>query len=405
VVVAEADCDATRTPIVFVHGTYGSGDNIANVALLLMSNGFCASRFFAIEYNSLGDQPATNGQLDAFIDKVRTDTGADKVVLMGHSQGTTHSRTYLADPQHAAKVSHYVHLAGGPLEVPTEPPTLCVASNADATATGLCPTMAAESLVFEDHDHFAVASSDETFVGIYKFLQGEDPTYTEIQCGSESITLEAVVESFADNAVPVGATVEIYEFAEEPRERAAPVETFTVGQDGAIGPWQAKRLQQYEFKAIDGQGQVIGRQYITSLKRDNRLIRFLVPSENVVVAPVTNNIVRGEGHSAVIARSYKGAFRSDLGDSLKVNDAEVLFEGIANSTSATVGLFMFDDNTNQASDGGSLPNYSALPFIRGTDVFMSASSPGFVKVDYNGSVMNVPNWPSGSEGPMIVIFP
>jgi hypothetical protein len=42
---------------VFVHGTYGSGDNIGNVALLFGSNGYCQDRFVAVEYNSLGGSP------------------------------------------------------------------------------------------------------------------------------------------------------------------------------------------------------------------------------------------------------------------------------------------------------------------------------------------------------------
>ena len=49
VVVKDADCDKSRRPIVFVHGTYGSGDNIAHVANLFGSNGFCPDRFVAIE--------------------------------------------------------------------------------------------------------------------------------------------------------------------------------------------------------------------------------------------------------------------------------------------------------------------------------------------------------------------
>jgi pimeloyl-ACP methyl ester carboxylesterase len=413
VVVAEADCDTSRRPLVFVHGLYGSGDNIANVALLLTSNGYCADRFFAIDYESLNsaDQPGSNGDLDAFIDDVLARTKADKVDLMGHSNGTINSRNYLLEggtgtviAAHAAKVAHYVHLAGGPLTVPTDPPTLCVASNADATATGLCPPESAESVVFEHHDHFAVASSDDSFVAIYKFLRGEDPKYTTIQCGEKSITLEAKVESFADNVVPVGSTMEIYELGGDPRKRGAPVETLTVGADGVVGPWQAKRLQQYEFRGFDPQGKIVGHQYLSPLKRTNRWIRFLTPSQGIG-AIATNPIVSGEGHSVVIARSYKGAFRKDLGHSLKVNGAEVLEDSFSNATTATVGLFMFDDNQNGASDGGSLASYEGLPFIRGTDVFMDASKPAFIELDYNGTVMKIPNWPSASEGPTLVVFP
>src|SRR5690242_8339852 len=60
VVVKDADCDKSQRPFVFVHGTYGSGDNFAHVASLLTSNGFCADRIVAVEYNSLGDNPGAN---------------------------------------------------------------------------------------------------------------------------------------------------------------------------------------------------------------------------------------------------------------------------------------------------------------------------------------------------------
>lgn len=70
VVVADADCDKSQRPFVFVHGTFGSGDNFAHVAALLGSNGFCQDRIVAVEYNSLGDQPGSNGAIDAAIDKV-----------------------------------------------------------------------------------------------------------------------------------------------------------------------------------------------------------------------------------------------------------------------------------------------------------------------------------------------
>src|SRR5262245_35202369 len=57
VVVSALDCDKTQRPIVFIHGTYGSGDNIAHVASLFGSNGFCQDRFLAVDYDSLGGNP------------------------------------------------------------------------------------------------------------------------------------------------------------------------------------------------------------------------------------------------------------------------------------------------------------------------------------------------------------
>ena len=130
VVVDDADCDDTQLPFVFVHGTYGSGDNIANVAMLFGSNGYCQDRFVAVEYNSLGDSPVSNGTLDAFIDKVLEDTGAKQVVLAGHSQGTGHCVDYLGDAAHAAKVAKYINYSGVGM-VPNNVPTLSLSSMND----------------------------------------------------------------------------------------------------------------------------------------------------------------------------------------------------------------------------------------------------------------------------------
>src|SRR5262249_23216878 len=112
VVVKDEDCDKTQRPFVFVHGTYGSGDNFAHVAALLGSNGFCQDRIIAVEYNSLGDKPGENGSIDGAIDAILQQTGATQVDLAGHSQGTAHCKVYLGDPAHAAKVAHYINFSG-----------------------------------------------------------------------------------------------------------------------------------------------------------------------------------------------------------------------------------------------------------------------------------------------------
>ena len=390
VVVKDADCDNTHRPIVFVHGTYGSGDNIAHVAQLFGSNGYCQDRFVAIEYNSLPtvpdeEKPALDGRLDAFIDEVLARTGADQVELMGHSQGTKHAVTYLSVPEQAAKVAHYVHLAGGPVAA-LPVPTLCLASQADQIATGLCPPEAEQSVVFETQDHFAVAASTDAFVAIWKYLRGEDPTYTTVQCGEETVTVEGFAESFADN-VPATGKLEIREVT-EPRGTPPPaVALDSTDATGHFGPLQLKRNVAYEFKGFDTQGNVIGYQYFTPFKRSNRLVRLLTPSANPLVAAAsTDNIVRGPNHVAVVARWTGGAFRQDLGASLKVAGTEVLTDDNSGATAlagslrgGVVGFFMYDANTNGVTDLGLA---ASGPFIAFTDVFMDASAPKFIELSF-----------------------
>ncbi len=306
VVVADADCDRSQRPFVFVHGTFGSGDNFAHVARLLGSNGFCQDRIIAIDYNSLGDMPGTNGQLDAAIDAVLAATGFTQVDLAGHSQGTAHCGAYLSDPAHAAKVAHYINFSGSPDVGDVE--TLSVSSQHDLGgmphhATGTNVT----KVTLTDEDHFAVAASTRSFVELYRYLRGEDPQYTEVQCGAEMVTVEGVAESFADN-VPQTGTIEVREIGDTPRAAAAPLYTLAPDADGHFGPVQLKRDAFYEFKGFDAQGVLIGYQYFTPFKRSNRLVRMLSPSPNAVIAAAsTGLVVRGPGHAALIAAGMGAA--------------------------------------------------------------------------------------------------
>ena len=78
------------------------GDNFAHVASLLTSNGYCADRIVAVEYNSLGDQPGSDctstagmgtpqgcGKIDAVVDARSSPTpavrqGGHRGPLPGH---------------------------------------------------------------------------------------------------------------------------------------------------------------------------------------------------------------------------------------------------------------------------------------------------------------------------------
>jgi pimeloyl-ACP methyl ester carboxylesterase len=415
VVVADADCDHTQRPFVFVHGTFGSGDNFAHVARLLGSNGFCQDRIITIEYNSLGDMPGTDGQLDAAIDAVLAATGFTQVDLAGHSQGTRHCGLYLQDPAHAAKVAHYINFSGSPDVGATE--TLSISSEHDL---GSMPHHATGSNVttvtLTDEDHFAVAASTRAFVELYRYLRGEEPQYTAVQCGEEMVTVEGITESFADN-VPQLGTLEIREVGDEPRAAGAPLHSLTPDDAGRFGPIQLKRDAFYEFKGFDADGTLIGYQYFTPFRRSNRLVRVLSPSPNPAIRALsTDLVVRGPGHTALIGRWDGGGFRQDLGASLTIDGMEVLTsENAGEGALATpaldggvVGFFMYDANTNGQTDLGLV---ASAPFLSFTDVFMDAAEPRFIEVRFTagsedesivGQTLRIPNWPS--NGALILMM-
>jgi pimeloyl-ACP methyl ester carboxylesterase len=435
VVVKDADCDATRRPIVFVHGTYGSGDNFAHVAALLGSNGFCQDRIVAVEYDSIfvdnpgarctaPNSPSGCGKIDAAIDAVLTaHPGTTQVDLMGHSQGTAHCAAYLQDATHRAKVAHYVNFSGSP-DV-GDVPTLSLSSMHDLNGM---PHHAAGTQVttvtFDDEDHFAVAASTQSFVEVYKYLTGNDPRYTEVQCGEDPVTIEGISETFADNA-PLAGKIEVRELGGAPRSAGAAVDVLMPDAAGHFGPTQKKRNVAYEFAGFDTAGKLIGYQYFTPFKRSNRLVRFLSPAGSSDGTPVgglvagltTDHIVRSPNHVAVVARWAGGAFRQDLGASLKVDGQEILTDentgsgalATTNLSGGAVALFFFDSNANGQTDLG-LP-YSAS-FLAFTDVFIPATTAKFVELTFtpgseeSGTVaekLTIQNWPS-SEGLVSVMF-
>ena len=79
-------------PVILVHGTFGDMTVSWNsLAPALRARGFCV---WALDYGRRGTGPidASADQLVAFIDRVRSRTGAAKVSLVGHSQGGMLSR-------------------------------------------------------------------------------------------------------------------------------------------------------------------------------------------------------------------------------------------------------------------------------------------------------------------------
>jgi triacylglycerol lipase len=108
-------------PVVLVHGTFGNqSTNWQTYGPLLKNNGYCV---FALTYGALpgpypisalggfGSMRTSAGQLRDFVDRVRTATGAGKVDLVGHSQGTLMPDYYLKYLGGASKVRSYISLA------------------------------------------------------------------------------------------------------------------------------------------------------------------------------------------------------------------------------------------------------------------------------------------------------
>ena len=288
VVVADADCDKSKQPIVFIHGTFGSATEISTPAQLFGSNGYCQDRFVAVEYDSLGDSP--QAQLEALVDDVLARTGFNQVVLAGHSQGTRHSCDYLES--HSDKVAHYLNLSGGcdGLGVPS----LSLSSQNDlgVPVDGVrmpgpihpAPTSTQQQVTLEREDHVAVAGSKNAFVAMWRYLYGEDPEYTTIQCGQDPVVLDGKAVTLGDNVIRANATIDVFEVdqLDHPWERGTPTTTIQADADGHFRV-ELRRGVRYEFRQWDADGTLLGYVYYAPFKRSNYLLRLLSESQNPIV--------------------------------------------------------------------------------------------------------------------------
>lgn len=405
VVVADEDCDETKRPIVFIHGTFGSATEISTPAQLFGSNGYCQDRFVAVEYDSLGSSPLP--QLEALVEDVLARTGFDKVDLAGHSQGTRHACDYL--DLHADKVEHYLNLSGGCDGRGL--PSLSLSSQNDLGRPAMdggpripgpvhpAETPTQQRVTLEKEDHVAVAGSKLAFIEMWKYLYGEAPRHTTIQCGQDPIVFDGKAVTLGDNVIRPNAKIEVFEIdrLEDPWERGTPVQTVRADADGHLR-MELRRGIRYEFRQWDEDGTLLGYVYYAPFKRSNYLGRLLSESQNATVKSATSDaIVRGEGHGVMAARYLGGVFRADWGNSLTIDGEEVLTGDNAGKSSNVTGLFMFDANTNKESDLGRVYNVS---FLWGTDVFIDSTTPRWLDIKWRNeeghtAEFKVPNFDSG----------
>lgn len=111
---ANVPCKPTANhpnPVVLVHGTFETMDqNWAVLSPRLKEKGYCV---FALNYGNRGLGPIQDsaGELGTFVNRVLAHTGAEKVSLVGHSQGGMMPRYWIRNLGGASKVEDLIGIA------------------------------------------------------------------------------------------------------------------------------------------------------------------------------------------------------------------------------------------------------------------------------------------------------
>jgi pimeloyl-ACP methyl ester carboxylesterase len=373
------------TPVIFVHGGSGSGAQFESQQQRLTSNGFPQRYIHVLEYDTLADLDDTidevHASLDALIERVKAQTGKSQVDVLGHSRGTTVMHEYLASPERAANVRRYVNIDGR--TSPSPPggvPTLAIWAEIRTLGPGDGGPReigGAQNVTIPNQTHVQVATSEESFTPIYRFLVGEKPETTEIEKGKRELKIAGRAQVFPQNvAPPAGTELEVWRVRPGTGERKGtrPVAEPDLAADGSWGPVPLLRGKRYEF-ALNRPGGSVHHLYPEPFRRNDRLVRLLtsVPGEGVELLLEFSDRITG-----MVVTRYK-EFWGDAGgqsDVLRVEGTNVVTPVISPVSNTTNAIFVYDEGLDGVTDLSTpIASVSAFPFLTGADMFIPGASP------------------------------
>jgi len=410
--------DTPIKPIIFVHGSGGSGAQFESDSMRFTSNGYPQNLLFAFEYDT--GTPSTENmtervlRLDTFVDTVLTSTGADKVYLMGHSLGTYVSQTYLSVPARAAKVAKYVNIDGATAAaLPGGVPTLALWATKGWSYNPLNQIVGATNVFIPNQTHVQIATSAESFLEMYKFFLGTIPATSNILSKScDQIQLAGRAMLYPQGRGVGDATLDIWEVngATGARIGAVPKATYTFSgsgfYDGAWGPFTTRCGVQYEF-VLYRTGLRPHHFYFEPFIRSNYFVRLLTSPPGGIGDLMERNM-----NSAALVITRNKEFWGDQGannDVLTLNGANVINAAtcplikVPGST-GVIGIFAYDRYLNGLTDlSAPIPTFFAVGFMTGVDIYMPAADPptgtiSLVLTPRGGGggtqVINMLNWAS-----------
>jgi hypothetical protein len=404
-------------PMIFVHGYTGSAYQFEWQAMRFASNGYPQNYLNAFEYDSVSwggiftppnipFQTATLAELDQRIDAILQATRADKIELIGHSQGTAVSMAYLrSSPARAAKVAHYASLdGGGATSLPGGVPTLAMWAEFRMFPGPIPTIVGAENHVCPKSPHNETATSPVSFAYMYKFFTGQDPETTAVLPDRDGhINLAGRAVLFPQNVGVAGAILEIYELngATGARKHRNPEEIYPIDATGNFGPFRAKAGAYYEFNIARPGGN--HHFYIEPRIRSDYFIRM---NTSPVGEGLGTLMTRNPDQTNLIItknREWLGDQNDGFNDILAINGINVVTAANAASNHMLVAYFICDwlsDHITSLNPPIPVPALNTT-FMSAVDLYLRGATPPDATISIVetprgdcGTMhgINVPNW-------------
>ncbi len=395
-------------PVVMVHGVLASGDTYAKPAMLFESNGYDQALLNVFDWNSLaGSNAAAINALDVFIDKVLALSGKDQVYLIGHSAGGGLAYTYCTVAGRASKVKKYIHLASNPQNKPAGPngeiPTLNIYSKGDKVVNGNDIT-GAQNVLFEDLDHYQVATSEKSFEKIFSFLLSGVIANPVITRQAEPFVSGRVI-TLGENKAVQNVTVKVYEVSGLKGDRNQnPVYVFQPDQEGNFGPLKLNPdlFHEFEVTSPDPEFRTL-HYYREPIIRDNKFVYLRTfPPNSSLAGILLSNLPKDDDQAVVAVFSANQAVINGR-DSLSVQNIDLATPNLCSPQNSTIAMFLYD-NGDKISSGSAHAAFSFIPFLKGADIYNGTPCSETIPIKLNGKIRGVKNFKSASEGVVIVVF-
>ena len=406
---AQAQPGFDQDPVLFVHGSQGTGAQFESQKMRFMSNGYPERWIDAVDYDSIlasrADRSEVNAQIDQKITELKQRTGRSKVDVVAHSLGTTVMHAYFTEgsmaAQRKANVDRYINVDGRSNNPGV--PTLAVWAGRGDPGRNMS---GASNVTIPNQTHVEVCTSKEAFVEYFKFLTGRAPKHDIVpQTGSVTIAGRALL--FPQNKGTPGVTLEVWPITEATGQRVGTVPTARIAlpESGDWGPVRVEAGRRYEFALMrPGVNQL--HYYWEPFVHDDHLIR-LQYSDAVQAA-----VQRSERHVAGLVIRYKELWgdQGSQNDVLSFNGTNACVPVICPISQRVNGLFYYDRNMDGRTDlSAPDPVLSQLSFITGADIFIPAARPPNATVSVSlksrgggpTRTLGYPNYPSTAEGTVL----
>jgi len=392
-----------KRPVLFVHGFESAGSNFASQAMRFESNGYPHGWVEEIDYDStaaVGNHEEVDKQIEEAITALKQRTGKSQVDLIGHSEGTSVSYSYLTEGAKAEErrksVAAYVNMDGQQKNPGVR--TLALwAERSGPTGPEGRHMEGAENVTMADMTHVQSATSSQSFQQAFKFFRGKLPMHDLVP--QKAIMLAGKALEFPQNSGLAGDTVQIWPLnSEGTRTTKTPLASFTITDPstggGAWGPVAAKAGVRYEF-ALVKPGKTL-HIYMEPFPRSDYAIRLLGSQ------PLENYTGKQPKSSGAVMIRYEEYWGNEPGqnDELLINGLNICTETLCPWKKLVNAYFAFNWEGKEETTLKEDPVTSALPFIQGAQVYIPASSPPNATVKYQlksrlgGGLrtLNIPNW-------------